>query len=69
MQSDFNQLLDNVIGPRLIFHVMECYICGYDEIYYQHPDTQEQIGHACEGCYYVKPFSFQKNIHKQKKTT
>lgn len=58
MRNDFVLLLDTIIGPRSIFHVMECVICGWNEIYYQHPDTKIQIGFSCEGCNYVKRFDY-----------
>lgn len=58
LQNDFVLLLDTIIGPRNIFHVMECDICGWNEIYYQHPETKVQIGFACEGCNYVKKFEY-----------
>jgi ribosomal protein S27E len=54
----FELLLDTIIGPREYFHVMECHLCGFDEIYYQHPITKEQVGMACKGCNYVKKFDF-----------
>lgn len=58
MQPDFDSELDNILGPRKIFHIMECEICGFDEIYFQDPETAQQIGVACEGCHYIKKFDF-----------
>jgi len=52
----FELLLESIIGPREYFHVMECHLCGFDEIYYQHPITKKQIGMSCKGCNYVKNF-------------
>jgi len=56
LHSDFLMKLDHVFGQRQIFHVMECSICGYDEFYFQHPETKAQIGLACEGCNYIFRF-------------
>lgn len=53
---EFINLLDTVIGPRTIFHHMECEICGFDLIYYQDPETRTQNGVACEHCNYVKKY-------------
>lgn len=55
---EFTNLLDSVIGPRIIFHQMECDVCAFDLIYYQDPDTSKQNGMACEQCNYVKKFEF-----------
>ncbi|WP_093059363.1 acyltransferase [Psychrobacillus sp. OK028] len=56
MQPDFSLQLDQIFGPRQIFHVMECYTCGYNEYYFQHPKTKKQIGVVCEGCNYICSF-------------
>ncbi|MHC0037580.1 acyltransferase [Pseudoneobacillus sp. C159] len=54
----FNALLDAVFGPCTIFHVIECSICGFDEIYYQDTETNKVIGKACAGCNFVQKFDF-----------
>lgn len=56
MNFDFEISLNVLMGPREHFHVMECQVCGFDEVYYQHPFTKKQIGVACEGCNYVYTF-------------
>ncbi|WP_144512789.1 acyltransferase [Bacillus sp. FJAT-22090] len=58
MQLNFDMKLDNILGTRKAFHIMECEICGFDEIYYKDPKTNQQIGVACEGCNYIKKFDF-----------
>lgn len=58
MLSDFSTKLDKEIGPRRILHVKECEICGYNEFYFIDPETNKQIGMACEGCNYIKRFDF-----------
>jgi len=58
LQSNFDIELDKILGPRNIFHIMECYICGFDEIYFSDSETNQQIGVACEGCNYIKKFDF-----------
>jgi hypothetical protein len=60
----FEYLLDALLGQRELLHAMECQICGYDEIYYNHPSTGKQIGRACGGCQFVQVFDF-KNSHGQ----
>lgn len=62
MQSAFSLRLDQILGPRQIFHVMECNNCGYDEFYFQHPQTKKQIGIVCEGCNYI--FAFENEVHE-----
>ena len=54
----FDVLLDALLGPREHLHEMECSVCGYDEIYYQDPETKQQIGRACKGCNFVQKFDF-----------
>ena len=56
MNFDFEISLNSLMGPREHFHVMECQVFGFDEVYYQHPFTKKQIGVACEGCNYVYTF-------------
>jgi hypothetical protein len=52
----FNSLLDAFFGPRNIFHVIECSVCGFDEIYYEDKETKKVIGKACSGCNFVQKF-------------
>jgi len=54
----FENLLNALFGEREILHVMECQVCGFDEIYYLEPSTKKQIGRACEGCQFVQKFEF-----------
>ncbi|QBP41907.1 acyltransferase [Paenisporosarcina antarctica] len=61
MKSDFEFLLDMIIGPREFFYVMECDVCGFDEIHFQHPITKKQIGIACKGCHFVCKLDFVAN--------
>jgi hypothetical protein len=53
LNFDFEFFLDSLMGPRELFHIMECQVCGFDEIYFQHPFSKKQIGVACEGCNFV----------------
>ncbi|QEY22944.1 acyltransferase [Psychrobacillus sp. AK 1817] len=46
------------MGPRKILHIKECEICGYNEYYFIDPETNKQLGMACEGCNYIKRFEF-----------
>ena len=54
MLSDFQANLDKQLGPRRILHIKECEVCGFDEIYYVDPETNKQIGMACEGCNFIR---------------
>lgn len=66
MNFDFEFFLDEIIGPREHFHTMECHVCGFDEVYYQHPFTKKQIGFACEGCNFVYVVTSEKvNSHSK----
>ncbi|MCM3356572.1 acyltransferase [Psychrobacillus sp. MER TA 171] len=56
MLSDFHGKLDKELGPRRILHIKECEVCGFDEIYYVDPETNKQIGMACEGCNFIRRF-------------
>ena len=55
---DFKYLLDVTLGEREIFYVIECSICGFDEIYYKNPQTKTFIGRACATCNCVQQFKF-----------
>mgnify|MGYP000891203387 CR=1 FL=1 len=57
----FDELLNEMLDEREIFHVVECHVCGFDEIYYKHPWSGKQIGRACKGCKSVQRFDFQRN--------
>ncbi|WP_202171440.1 acyltransferase [Bacillus sp. USDA818B3_A] len=52
----FESLLDAVLGERQIFHMIECPVCGYEEIYYEHCGTKRLIGRACRHCNFVQKF-------------
>ena len=54
----FENLLNVVFGHREILHIMECEICGYDEIFFKDAHTGKQIGRACNGCQFVQKFNF-----------
>ena len=54
----FEILLDAVLGEREILHESECGICGYEEIYYKNPTTQETLGRACKNCNFVQKFDY-----------
>jgi predicted nucleic-acid-binding Zn-ribbon protein len=54
----FENLLDILLGNRGIFHIIECSVCGFDEIYYDDPLTKKQIGRACKNCSFVETFDF-----------
>ncbi|WP_216831510.1 acyltransferase [Alkalihalobacterium elongatum] len=56
----FDLLLDAVLGERQLFHVIECSVCGHEEIYYIDPETKQQIGRACSQCGFVQKFEFEK---------
>ena len=53
---DFEILLDAILGERRIFHIIECPICGFEEIYYEHHVTKRLIGRACSCCNFVQKF-------------
>lgn len=57
----FENLLNALFGEREILHVLECSICGFDEIYYIDTLSRKQIGRACQGCQFVQKFDFQSN--------
>ncbi|PUB10138.1 hypothetical protein C8K15_12166 [Paenisporosarcina sp. OV554] len=72
MNFDFEISLNVLIGPREQFHIMECQVCGFDEVYFQHPFTKKQIGVACEGCNFIYTFDsdkVSKTIHSKSKTS
>jgi len=52
----FELLLDAVLGERQIFHIIECPVCGYEEIYYEHQVTKRLVGRACSHCNFVQKF-------------
>ncbi|MDR4949501.1 acyltransferase [Neobacillus cucumis] len=52
----FESLLDAVLGERQIFHIIECPVCGFEEIYYEHCGTKRLIGKACRNCNFVQKF-------------
>lgn len=52
----FEYLLDAVLGERQIFHIIDCSICGFEEIYYESPAAKNLIGRACSHCNYVQRF-------------
>jgi hypothetical protein len=54
----FEILLDAVLGDRQIFHIIECPVCSYEEIYYEDAHTKELIGRACSTCNFVQKFDF-----------
>lgn len=58
----FELLLDAVLGERQIFHIIECPVCGLEEIYYVHQETKKLIGRACSNCNFVQKFDT--NIHE-----
>jgi hypothetical protein len=58
MDVAFDIILDAILGPRKILHIMECPVCGFDEVYYIHLETEEQIGRACTTCSFVQKFEF-----------
>ena len=76
MNLSFELFLDAVLGLREHFHTIECHVCGFDEVYFQHPFTKKQIGFTCEGCNFVYVFpseqvntqnkTFNQTIHNQK---
>jgi predicted nucleic-acid-binding Zn-ribbon protein len=57
----FEYLLDATLGPREIFYVIECSICGFDEIYYKDPETNQFIGRACANCNSLQKFDITVN--------
>jgi len=66
LNFDFECFFEEIIGPREHFHTMECHVCGFDEVYFQHPLTKIQIGFACEGCYFAYVFTFEQvNSHSK----
>ncbi|WP_078429865.1 acyltransferase [Alkalihalobacterium alkalinitrilicum] len=54
----FELLLDAVLGERELFHVIDCTVCGSEEIYYVDPISKQQIGKACSQCGFVQKFEF-----------
>lgn len=68
MNLDFKITLDVLIGPREHFHILECHVCGFDEVYFQHPFTKNQIGVACEGCNFVYVFNSENEVYSQIET-
>jgi len=67
LNLDFEFFLDEIIGTRELFHTMECHVCGFDEVYFQHPFTKKQIGFACEGCNFAYVFTFEQ-VNSSSKT-
>jgi predicted nucleic-acid-binding Zn-ribbon protein len=58
MDMYFENLLDAVFGIRKIFHVAECEVCGFDEVYYEDAETKKLVGRACSHCNFVQKFDF-----------
>ncbi|MED3563098.1 acyltransferase [Bacillus sp. MUM 116] len=54
----FEHLLDAILGERQIFHIIECPVCGLEEIYYENSKTRRLIGRACCNCNFVQKFDF-----------
>ncbi len=52
----FELLLDAVLGERQIFHIIECPVCAFEEIYYEQQLTKRLIGRACSSCNFVQKF-------------
>jgi len=52
----FECLLDAILGERQIFHIIDCSICGFEEIYYESPTAKQLIGRACSHCNFVQRF-------------
>lgn len=57
----FNYLLDATLGPRKVFEITECSVCGFEEVYYTDPKTNKCIGRACANCQSIQVFNFEKN--------
>jgi predicted nucleic-acid-binding Zn-ribbon protein len=57
----FEGLLDTLLNEREVFHVVECEVCGFDEIYYKDPWSGKQIGRACKRCQFVQRFDFKES--------
>ncbi|MEH7108677.1 MULTISPECIES: acyltransferase [Bacillaceae] len=53
---NFESLLDAILGVRKIFYVLECPVCGMEEIYYENEVTRRLIGRACSTCHFVQKF-------------
>jgi len=53
---EFELLLDAILGERKIFHIIECPICGWEEIYYENQVTKRLIGRACPHCNFIERF-------------
>lgn len=58
----FEALLDAVLGEREIFHIIECPVCGFEEIYYQNAKTKRLIGRACSSCNFVQKFEIEHKL-------
>ncbi|MBU9723064.1 MULTISPECIES: acyltransferase [Bacillaceae] len=54
----FRDALDKILGKRKLFHVIECSVCGFNEVYYIDPFTNKQLGKACETCNHIQRFEF-----------
>jgi Zn ribbon nucleic-acid-binding protein len=52
----FDLLLDAILGERQISYIIECPVCGFEEIYYEHNKTKKLLGRACSHCQYVQLF-------------
>ncbi|MCD8510616.1 MAG: acyltransferase [Bacillus sp. (in: Bacteria)] len=50
----FKLLLTEILGSHKVFHVMECSVCGHDEVYYKDSKTNKVSGRACQNCNYVQ---------------
>ncbi|ARK32230.1 hypothetical protein BkAM31D_21555 [Halalkalibacter krulwichiae] len=61
----FEHLLDIVLGERKILDIIDCSICGFEEIYYQHPITHIQVGRACSHCNFVQKFDFDHEVKSE----
>ncbi|MCT8137702.1 acyltransferase [Anaerobacillus sp. CMMVII] len=61
----FHYLLDATLGPRVIYYVIECSVCGFDEVYFKSPESGELLGRACANCNCFQKFDFDKNVGKK----
>ncbi|MFQ3544373.1 acyltransferase [Halobacillus rhizosphaerae] len=59
----FNELLDSLFGEREVFHILECPVCSFNEIYYADPVTKKTTGRACEQCGSVQVFAYDRSLH------
>lgn len=52
----FECFLDAILGERQIFHIIDCSVCGFEEVYYESPAANQLIGRACSHCNFVQRF-------------